>query len=125
MSFPTAYTTCTPFTGSGAATEWTHVYNFENEFQWTCYFFGSKHAGCIWNLACALNLIIQKCDSLQTQIDALGPAEITMDAILSAMLTSDIGQIEYFVGLVDAYRVALWNKPFNAEFYAALARGFV
>lgn len=54
-----------------------------------------------------------------------GDGEVTMDAILSAMITADIGQLEYFVGLVDAYRMALWNQPFNAEFYAALARGFM
>jgi len=56
---------------------------------------------------------------------AAEPTEITMDAILSAMITADISQIEYFVGFVDAYRMALWNEPFNAEFYAGLARGFM
>ncbi len=51
-------------------------------------------------------------------------AEIDMSAILNAMLAADFGELQYFTGLTDAYRVALWNKPFNAEFYAALARGF-
>ena len=51
-------------------------------------------------------------------------AEVTMDAILSAMLGANFEQLQYFIGLVDAYRVALWNAPFNADFYAALARGF-
>ena len=54
-----------------------------------------------------------------------GDAEVTMDAILSAMITADFAQLQTFVGLVDAYRVALWNEPFNAEYYAALARGFM
>lgn len=54
-----------------------------------------------------------------------GDGEVTMDAILTAMITSDFAQLQTFVGLVDAYRVALWNEPFNAEYYAALARGFM
>lgn len=53
-----------------------------------------------------------------------GEVTIGMDDILSAMITATDEEYQYFIGLVDAYRVALWNKPFNAEFYAALARGF-
>lgn len=47
-----------------------------------------------------------------------------MDMLLSAMVTADFSQLQYFIGIVDAYRQSLWNKPFNAEFFAALARGF-
>ena len=50
--------------------------------------------------------------------------EVNMDAILNAMLASDFDQLQKFIGIVDAYRVALWNAPFNVDFYAALARGF-
>jgi len=53
-----------------------------------------------------------------------GAAEVDMDSILSAMITADFDQLQKFIGLVDAYRVAIWNAPFNAEFYGALARGF-
>jgi len=49
---------------------------------------------------------------------------VDMDAILNAMLVSSFDQLQKFIGIVDAYRVALWNAPFNADFYAALARGF-
>ncbi|MBA7524178.1 hypothetical protein ES705_16315 [subsurface metagenome] len=49
---------------------------------------------------------------------------IDMDAILNTMLVADFDQLQKFVGIVDAYRVAIWNAPFNANFYAALARGF-
>lgn len=52
------------------------------------------------------------------------PDELTMDAILSVMITADFEDLQKFVGIVDAYRVALWNEPFNVDFYAALARGF-
>lgn len=53
-----------------------------------------------------------------------GNGEVTLDAILSAMVKAQPEQIDYFIGLVDAYRQSLWNKPFNREYYAALARGF-
>lgn len=52
------------------------------------------------------------------------PVPITMATILSAMVTAEPSQIQDFVGLTDAYRQSLWNKPFNKEFFAALARGF-
>lgn len=51
--------------------------------------------------------------------------ELTMGDILSTMLAADEEEVMYFIGLVDAYRTSLWNKPFNAEYYAALARGFM
>jgi hypothetical protein len=50
---------------------------------------------------------------------------VDMDAIINAMLVAKFDQLQSFIGLVDAYRVALWNAPFNADFYAALARGFM
>jgi len=53
------------------------------------------------------------------------PYQLTMDGILSVMLSADPVQVDYFVGLVDAYKQSIWNKPFNKEFYAALARGFM
>jgi len=53
-----------------------------------------------------------------------GGVEVTMDTILSLMVGASPDQLEYFIGLVDAYRQSLWNRPFNAEFFAALARGF-
>lgn len=53
-----------------------------------------------------------------------GGGSCTMDDIINAMLTATDSQYTSFIGIVDAYRVALWNAPFNADFYAALARGF-
>lgn len=50
---------------------------------------------------------------------------LTMAALLNVMLSADFDEFRTFIGIVDAYRVGLWNKPFNAEYYAALARGFV
>ncbi len=50
--------------------------------------------------------------------------DLTMDAIINTMLTADPAQTLYYIGLVDAYRQSVWNRPFNREFFAALARGF-
>lgn len=50
--------------------------------------------------------------------------EVDMDAILNAMLAADFDELRMFIGIEDGFRIAVWNEPFNAEFYAALARGF-
>jgi len=50
--------------------------------------------------------------------------ELTMEAILIAMLGANASEVMYFVGLVDAYRQSVWNQPFNQDFFASLARGF-
>ena len=51
--------------------------------------------------------------------------DLTLDAILTAMITATPDQIMSFVGIVDAFRQSIWDKPFNREYYAALARGFM
>lgn len=58
---------------------------------------------------------------LDMEIPANG---ITMEALLAVMLAAEADEVMYFVGLVDAYRQSVWTKPFNEDFYAALARGF-
>lgn len=50
--------------------------------------------------------------------------DLDMDTLINTMLTATPAQITYFVGLVDAYRQSIFNKPFNEDFFAALARGF-
>lgn len=49
---------------------------------------------------------------------------VTMSAMLNAMLLAKYDELQYFIGLEDAFRSAIWDQPFNADFYAALARGF-
>ena len=49
---------------------------------------------------------------------------VEMWQIINAMLSASFDELQSFIGMVDAYRVAIWNAPFNAEFYGALARGF-
>ena len=69
------------------------------------------------------NYLIWSLLEINNLIDATGGVD--MNSILNAMLKADFTQLQKFIGIIDAYRVALWNAPFNAEFYAALARGFV
>jgi hypothetical protein len=47
-----------------------------------------------------------------------------MDGLLSTMLTAKLDQITEFVGIEQAYMAAIWNAPYNHEYYSALARGF-
>lgn len=52
-------------------------------------------------------------------------AAVNMAAIIQAMLQATPDEIKYFIGLVDAFRMSIWNQPFNYQFYEALARGFM
>lgn len=53
-----------------------------------------------------------------------GGGVVDMASIIQAMLVAEPNEIDYFIGLNDAFKQSIWNKPFNKEFYAALARGF-
>lgn len=53
-----------------------------------------------------------------------GGAGLDMSELIGVMLLANPSEIEYFVGLSDAYRQSIWNRPFNQEMFAALARGF-
>ena len=63
-------------------------------------------------------------DNRFNALEGAEPADLTMAAILQCMLTATAAEIKYFVGILDGYRQAVWNKPFDSEFFAALARGF-
>lgn len=53
-----------------------------------------------------------------------GPGSLDMGTILSAMLEASFEELTSFMGITQAYKVAVWDSPFNEEYYAALARGF-
>lgn len=50
--------------------------------------------------------------------------EVTMRSILDVMFTASNEELKQFIALVDAYRQSLWNKPFDVNYWAAVARGF-
>lgn len=53
-----------------------------------------------------------------------GGGGVTMGDILSEMMSATFGELTTFMGITQAYKVAVWDAPYNEEFYAALARGF-
>lgn len=57
-------------------------------------------------------------------VNCIEAPSFDMDDIINAMLLAEPDEIEYFIGIVDAFRMALWNKPFNSYLFEALARGF-
>jgi hypothetical protein len=67
--------------------------------------YDSPHSACIWWAA-------------------QGGGSITMDDILNAMLAAQGDQLVQFIGIEQAYMAAIWNAPFNADYFAALARGW-
>lgn len=52
------------------------------------------------------------------------PYTLTLRDVLDVMNSASNDELKEFIGLVDAYRQSLWNKPFNVEYWAAIARGF-
>jgi len=53
-----------------------------------------------------------------------GGGSMTMADILNSMLAATFEELTSFMGITQAYKVAVWDAPFNEEYYAALARGF-
>ena len=104
------------------ANQWTDAHNNIELFGWRISQFGSELMEDWWP---AFSFAEKWYDALKW-INTNWPttSAVTMDDIINAMLTADPSQVDYFIGLVDAYRVAIWDKPFNEEFYMALAEGF-
>lgn len=65
-----------------------------------------------------------RCLQLFDYFDGGIGGDVDMDQILTAMMGATAEQITEFMGITQAYKVAVWDAPFNEEFYAALARGF-
>ena len=106
---------------------WDDVDHYLDDYENTAYWWSAEAKNDYipqWNNACAIYLIIQKCNAMQAQIDEMSGGEVTMSAILEAMLAAEYEEFQDFIGYIDGYRVALMDKWFNADYYAALARGF-
>ena len=103
-----------------AAQDWSSAQTTCNLMRDTCRSLQDNHAGLTsstrYYLVAALEYINDNA--------AFEAPEFDMDVLLSAMVGADPAQVMYFIGLVDAYRQSVWNRPFNQEFFAALARGF-
>jgi len=53
-----------------------------------------------------------------------GGGGVTMGDILAEMQSASFEELKQFMGITQAYKVAVWDAPFNEEYYAAMARGF-
>ena len=110
---------------------WTIARNFQNqaysyadsgEWKWAIYSTLSAFDNLLENLNFDIDSSVYgECLYWASQEGGNG---IDMDTILSTMLSASFNQLQKFIGIEDAYRVAIWNAPFNANFYASLARGF-
>jgi len=109
----------------GDIATWANMYDwfFCNLPNFGDYYMTSWSAHIHRNTYIAINLLVDKCNAMQVQIDGMADG-ISMEKILLAMLSANPAEIEYFVGLVDAYRQSLWNKPFNVTLFAEYARAF-
>lgn len=56
--------------------------------------------------------------------NCVGGADVTMASIIMAMYAATPQELLDFIGIEDAYRQSLWNKPFPKAYFAELARGF-
>lgn len=52
------------------------------------------------------------------------PTAVSMSSIIMAMYEATPQELTSFIGLVDAFRQTIWNKPFPKEYFAEIARGF-
>lgn len=53
-----------------------------------------------------------------------GKGGVDMQGIIDAMMDAEFAQLKHFIGIEDAYRAAIWDQPFEAEFYADLVRNW-
>ena len=120
----------------------TLIANAKTNADWALYYVGesdwanaiTQAASGVWYLADAFENFLDKTDTEVEEshffetiywgnADA-GGDPLTMRAILDEMFTADNEELMQFIALVDAYRQSLWNKPFDVDYWAAVARGF-
>jgi len=108
---------------------WNHatLSEWQNAF-YDCYLALNSTAACIYDMAnCAATSYDQSWyyESWYWANKDIPSADPTMQQIINAMFLANPTQVTSFVGLMDAYRQSIWNAPFNAEMWAAVARGFM
>ncbi len=110
-----------------ACTEWSQVGSFD--YDWTdAHFFWTQRLTIYYNVmfnnGAAIRLLIDKCNSLQAEIDAMSGAEVTMDAILNAIWNSDKLRWFHFINYIDSMRAGIWNTEIYGEHLAEWYRHF-
>lgn len=98
--------------GAGGCTEWYQVGDFDFDWQDTHYWWVQRktsYYNVYFNNGCAIRLLINKCNALQAQIDAMGNGAVTLDAILEAIWDSDKLRWFHFINYIDSMRAGIWN----------------
>lgn len=104
-----------------AATVWGDAGHFDNNYYWNKFFFTSSYAGAVFNLGRCMNLVIAKCDLMQSQIDAIGTPteyELTPEKIVEAWAKDDFAGRVITIGFIDRMRQILWDEPFYVAWAA-------
>lgn len=65
------------------------------------------------NTYVAIKLLIDKCNALQTQLDALGNG-LTWQTICEAWAANDFEGAAFTIAFIDRMRQLIWDKPFYA-----------
>lgn len=105
-------------TACGPAANWDSLSYYFEGITFTNYWLAGHTNDFLFNTAVCLKI-------LKDRIDLLGaPADVNMDAILSAMMSAEYDQLYSFVSIEDAYRASMWDEWFNIEEHTELVRGF-
>lgn len=91
-------------------------------YAWQALNFIIGYTGTTWPYYAIANVLIR---GFEQTYEFTTQLPLCMAQLINAMLPAKFDELQYFIGIEDAYRMALWNAPFNANFYAALARGFM
>lgn len=106
-------------TACAGPADWDSLWDYYIDgITYTAYWASGHGNDLQFNTAVAIRVIYDKINEIEA-----GPG-VSMASILNAMLLATKDELTQFIGIVDAYRSAVWDQPFNAEFYAALAQGF-
>lgn len=76
------------------------------------------NSGQLWNISVAMVLVIEKCNSLQAEIDAMGTPEITWRTIVEAWAKDDFEGAGATIAFIDRMRQLIWDEPFYVKWAA-------
>ncbi len=72
----------------------------------------------------SITALFESLNERLVELEEAAPGELTLFKMVNAMLDGVPTDIEMFVGITDAFRQSIWNRPFNKQLYANLARSF-
>ena len=125
MAVPLQWHDWATATWNGDALVWADMWFYFTCPNYSFYYLQTHEARIDINTFVAIKLLTNKCNDLQTQVDALGaPAEVTMDAMLNAMWSGDLLRWFHFINYIDAMRGGIWNTEIYETHLAEWGRHF-